>query len=119
MKKTKSLIIGVIFILSACLGSCDKEDFNEHSLDNTHWISQTFQNSDYCWSLSFNNGYVQKFRLDPQTHQIRYLDYTAEYKVKGDKLIIYVPIAGDKIEPFEATYKKGIIYLVDREYYLQ
>lgn len=118
MKNTKLLIIGVITILSVFLSSCGKEDLS-HSLDNTHWISETIQDSDYCAALSFNNGYVQKFRLDPQTHHIRYLEYTAKYTVKGEKLIIYVPIAGDKIDAFEATYKKGIIYLSDREYYLQ
>ena len=105
--------------MSIFLSSCDKEDFSEHSLDNTHWISETFQDSDYCWSLSFNNGYVQKFRLDPQTRHIRHLEYTAEYKAKGEKLILYIPMAGDKIDPFEATYKEGIIYLTDRKYYLQ
>ena len=113
MKKTTLLLIALLSIFI----SCGKDD-NSDILDKTRWVTACDSDSEYCYALTFNNGYVQKFKMDAKTQKVIDMDYTNEYSLQGEKLILYIKMYNGTIRPFEGKYKKGIIYLSGDKYYL-
>lgn len=113
MKKTTLLLIALLSIFI----SCGKDD-NSDILDKTRWVSESHPNAEYCYALTFNNGYVQKFTLNAKTQQVIHFDYTKKYSLKGEKLTVYTEWSNGKIVPFEGKYKEGIIHFSYDTYYL-
>ena len=113
MKKTTLLLIALLSIFISC-----SKDNNSDILDKTRWVSKSHPNAEYCYALTFNNGYVQRFKLDAKTQKVIYLDFTDRYSLKGDKLIVYTEWPNGKIDTFEGHYEKGIIYFSNDTYYL-